>query len=149
LIVTGALTLDSDPAQAHFLPKVHRTRSQRYIRAKFPWPARLQSDDRVSRRHGSGLKPGNMSARKRHEECDNSTMDDYPPNVDTETFRRTERERLRELRVEHRELDEAIQRMQEDPLADELQLRRLKKHKLRLKDLIAQAESALIPDLDA
>jgi hypothetical protein len=34
-------------------------------------------------------------------------------------------------------------------LAGELQLRRLKKHKLRLKDLIAQAESALIPDLDA
>jgi len=76
-------------------------------------------------------------------------MDEYPPNVDTETFRRTERERLRELRIEHRELDEVIQRVQQDPLADELQLRRLKKRTLRPKDLIAQAESALIPDLDA
>jgi len=74
-------------------------------------------------------------------------MDEYPANVETETFRRTER--LRELRIEHRDLDEVIQRIQQDPLADELQLRRIKKHKLRLKDLIAQAESALIPDLDA
>lgn len=74
-------------------------------------------------------------------------MDELPVNVDTETFRRTER--LRELRIEHRDLDEVIQRLQQDPLADELQLRRLKKRKLRLKDLIAQSESALIPDLDA
>lgn len=74
-------------------------------------------------------------------------MDYLPPNVDTETFRR--RERLRELRSEHRDLDEVIQRLQDDPLADELQVRRLKKRKLRLKDLIAQTESALIPDLDA
>ncbi|HUL12433.1 MAG TPA: YdcH family protein [Methylococcaceae bacterium] len=76
-------------------------------------------------------------------------MDEYPANVETETFRRTELEHLRELRMEHRNLDEAIQRIQQHHLADELQLRRLKKHKLRLKDLIAQAESALIPDLDA
>jgi hypothetical protein len=74
-------------------------------------------------------------------------MDEYPPNVEIQTFRRTEH--LRELRIEHRDLDEVIQRLQQDPLADELQLRRLKKHKLRLKDLIAQMESALIPDLDA
>ncbi len=74
-------------------------------------------------------------------------MDDYSSNVDTETFRRTDR--LRELRIEHRDLDEVIQRLEQDPLADELQVRRLKKRKLRLKDLIAQAESALIPDLDA
>ena len=74
-------------------------------------------------------------------------MDDYSSNVDTETFRRTDR--LRELRIEHRDLDEVIQRLEQDPLADELQVRRLKKRKLRLKDLIAQAESALTPDLDA
>jgi len=74
-------------------------------------------------------------------------MDEHSDNVDTETFRRTEH--LRELRMEHRNLDELIQRLQSAILADEVQLRRLKKHKLRLKDLIAQAESALIPDLDA
>jgi hypothetical protein len=74
-------------------------------------------------------------------------MDEYPDNVETATFQRTER--LRELRVEHRQLDETINRLQADPLTDELQLRRLKKHKLRLKDLISLTESALIPDLDA
>ena len=74
-------------------------------------------------------------------------MDEYPDNVDTATFQRTER--LRELRNEHRALDELIQRLQDDPSSDEVNLRRLKKHKLRLKDLITLTESALIPDLDA
>jgi hypothetical protein len=74
-------------------------------------------------------------------------MDHPSGNVDTETFR--SKEQLRELRIEHRDLDEVILRLQQDPLADELQLRRLKKRKLRLKDLIAQIESAMIPDLDA
>jgi hypothetical protein len=74
-------------------------------------------------------------------------MDEYPHNIETETFRRTAY--LRELRAEHRHLDELIQRLQSEASADEIQLRRLKKHKLRLKDLIALTESALIPDLDA
>lgn len=74
-------------------------------------------------------------------------MNDYPDNVEAETFRRNAC--LRELRIEHRNLDELIQRLQSEVVTDELQLRRLKKHKLRLKDLIAQTESALIPDLDA
>jgi hypothetical protein len=74
-------------------------------------------------------------------------MDEYTDNVETATFRRTER--LHELRNEHRALDELIQRLQADPSADEVSLRRLKKHKLRLKDVIALTESALIPDLDA
>lgn len=58
-------------------------------------------------------------------------------------------ERLAELRMEHRALDEAIGRMQESPYVDQLQLRRLKKRKLQLKDCIARLESDLIPDLDA
>jgi hypothetical protein len=56
--------------------------------------------------------------------------------------------RLVELKVEHRDLDAAIHRLQESR-ADELQLRRLKKRKLALKDMIAHLESRLIPDLDA
>jgi hypothetical protein len=56
---------------------------------------------------------------------------------------------LRELREEHRDLDLAIGRMTEDPWQDQLQLRRLKKRKLKLKDWIASLESKLIPDLDA
>ena len=55
-------------------------------------------------------------------------------------------ERVGELRQEHRELDETIARMQADIAADELAVKRLKKRKLQLKDLIAKLESALIPD---
>ena len=56
---------------------------------------------------------------------------------------------LAELRVEHRDLDQAITRMSEDARVDQLQLTRMKKRKLKLKDWIAQLESRLIPDLDA
>jgi len=56
---------------------------------------------------------------------------------------------LGELREEHRDLDLAINRMALDPWQDQLQLRRLKKRKLKLKDWIARLESKLIPDLDA
>ena len=59
------------------------------------------------------------------------------------------RERIAELRVEHRDLDEAISRMAVDPTADQLRLTRLKKRKLLLKDTIARLESSLIPNLDA
>ena len=56
---------------------------------------------------------------------------------------------LSELRVEHRDLDLAIDRMLEDPWQDQLRLRRMKKRKLKLKDWILRLESKLIPDLDA
>ena len=56
---------------------------------------------------------------------------------------------IAELREEHRDLDEAIQRMSEEPWVDQLRLRRLKKRKLKLKDWISRLESNLIPDLDA
>jgi hypothetical protein len=63
-----------------------------------------------------------------------------------EDLRRT---RLAELRVEHRDLDDAIARLLEGPYVDQLQIRRLKKRKLLLKDVITHLESELIPDLDA
>jgi len=56
---------------------------------------------------------------------------------------------IAELREEHRDLDEAIARLSEDPGVDQLRLRRLKKRKLKLKDWMAYLESQLIPDLDA
>ncbi len=56
---------------------------------------------------------------------------------------------LVELRIEHRDLDTIIARMAADPTCDELQLRRMKKRKLKLKDMIAYLENKLIPDLDA
>jgi hypothetical protein len=56
---------------------------------------------------------------------------------------------LIELRIEHRDLDEAISRLAESKDADELAIKRLKKRKLRIKDMIAYLENQLIPDLDA
>jgi hypothetical protein len=56
---------------------------------------------------------------------------------------------LVELRIEHRDLDNAIARLAADTGCDELQLKRMKKRKLQLKDTIAKLESKLIPDLDA
>ena len=56
---------------------------------------------------------------------------------------------LVDLKVEHRDLDAAIERMAESIQADEMAIKRLKKRKLRLKDMIAALESRLIPDLDA
>jgi len=53
------------------------------------------------------------------------------------------------LRIEHRDLDNAIARLAADTGCDELQLKRMKKRKLQLKDTIAKLESKLIPDLDA
>jgi hypothetical protein len=68
-------------------------------------------------------------------------------NVDTELFKNIER--LRQLRIEHRDLDDVIARLSLDYDVDELQLKRLKKRKLILKDQIAKLESQLIPDLNA
>ncbi|MBS3744259.1 MAG: DUF465 domain-containing protein [Wenzhouxiangellaceae bacterium] len=56
---------------------------------------------------------------------------------------------LADLRSQHRDLDEAIARLAESPAANQLQLTRLKKRKLRLKDQVAWWESKLIPDIDA
>ena len=57
--------------------------------------------------------------------------------------------RLVRLRQEHRDLDSAIEALRVPPASDQLQLARLKKRKLRLKDEIAQLEDQLIPDIIA
>lgn len=67
--------------------------------------------------------------------------------IDTDSFKGLER--LRELRVSHRDLDYLIDRLQHDPMVDQLRIRRLKKRKLLLKDMIMNLESDMIPDLDA
>jgi hypothetical protein len=57
--------------------------------------------------------------------------------------------RVEQLKSEHRDLDEAIARIGEKAPFNQLQLQRLKKRKLVLKDLIAKLESQLVPDIIA
>jgi len=66
-----------------------------------------------------------------------------------DTERAQLRMKLEELRLEHRALDSAIERIAADSSMDQLELRRLKKRKLVLKDMVAKLESRLIPDLHA
>jgi len=56
-------------------------------------------------------------------------------------------QRIVELKLEHRDLDTAIERLADDPVHDELQLRRLKRRKLLLKDQIARLEREIDPDV--
>ena len=57
--------------------------------------------------------------------------------------------RLELLRIEHRDLDDAIAALAASALPDQLQIARLKKRKLRLRDEIALIEDQLIPDIIA
>lgn len=66
----------------------------------------------------------------------------------SETFSEIQ-ERLEALRLEHRDLDAQIAALAGNPAIDQLQLSRMKRRKLRLKDMIARLESRLIPDIDA
>ncbi|HTY70465.1 MAG TPA: DUF465 domain-containing protein [Alphaproteobacteria bacterium] len=59
------------------------------------------------------------------------------------------RRRLVELKTEHRDLDDVIARLSERQPFDQIQLQRLKKRKLHLKDLISQIENQLLPDIIA
>lgn len=59
------------------------------------------------------------------------------------------RAKLHELTLEHSDLDDVINHLSLDPGFDQLQLRRMKKRKLMLKDQISQLRSKLIPDIEA
>ena len=58
-------------------------------------------------------------------------------------------DRIQALKGEHRALDEKLRSIVNDPLVDDLQIQRLKKRKLFLKDSIAHLESSLVPDITA
>ena len=58
-------------------------------------------------------------------------------------------QRLVQLTLEHRDLDEVINRLAQSPVQDRLQLQRLKKRKLYLKDQIFTLERQLTPDISA
>ena len=57
--------------------------------------------------------------------------------------------RLGEYKLEHRDLDQIIFALGATAAINQLQLRRLKKRKLKLKDIVDRLESLLIPDIDA
>ena len=63
--------------------------------------------------------------------------------IDQEALER----KLDDLRLEHRDLDDVIHRLQMTGGLEQLQLQRLKKRKLKLKDEIARIEDQLIPDI--
>ena len=56
--------------------------------------------------------------------------------------------RIIELQIEHRDLDEAIDRLN-DTAVDDLALRRMKKRKLQIKDSVSRLEMGLVPDIPA
>ena len=58
-------------------------------------------------------------------------------------------EKIEKLRSEHRALDDELKTISADPLIDDLQLQRMKKRKLFLKDSILHLESRLVPDITA
>ncbi|RIX42063.1 MAG: DUF465 domain-containing protein [Rhodocyclales bacterium GT-UBC] len=59
------------------------------------------------------------------------------------------RHQIQELQVEHRDLDQVILHLIENPPPDELLVRRIKKRKLALKDRILLLEAMLVPDIPA
>jgi len=65
--------------------------------------------------------------------------------MDPETIKR----RIVELQVEHRDLDQIIAMLTVEMAPDDLQLRRLKKRKLQIKDHIALLQIQLAPDIPA
>jgi hypothetical protein len=67
----------------------------------------------------------------------------------TEAEEQALRAKLAELEQEHRDLDTAIQAMADTGVKDQLQLTRMKKRKLQLKDLITQINDRLLPDIIA
>ena len=69
-----------------------------------------------------------------------------PQQLTEEEIQKLE-QRLFELKQEHRDLDDVINRLQLSPDVEELQLKRFKKRKLMLKDKIALLENALMPDI--
>ena len=73
-------------------------------------------------------------------------MTDVPPS---EEEKAQIQERLQALEIEHHDLDDVINRLAADPTQDQLQLQRLKKRKLFLKDQISRLRTRLIPDIIA
>ena len=107
---------------------------------------------RVAAARTARWPPGPQPMPPKDSDIDAQGGSDVPPattddNVDRDLFSKFEK--LRQLRIEHRDLDDVIARLSLDLHVDEIQLKRLKKRKLMLKDQIERYESQMIPDLNA
>ena len=81
------------------------------------------------------------------QECEErERVTEFPPTEEEKTQIGL---RLQALELEHQDLDDVILRLSHDPAQDQLQLRRLKKRKLVLKDQIQKLRARLIPDIIA
>ena len=76
-------------------------------------------------------------------------VEERQPRPDGMTDAESLKERLSQLRLEHRDLDDVIARITETAPFNQLQIQRLKKRKLMLKDQISKLESELLPDIIA
>ena len=83
-------------------------------------------------------------------ECSNCDCSRRRSSYDAQTVDQTELQSwLDKLQVEHRDLDVVIQHLIDSHHHDNMRIQRLKRRKLKLKDMILKLESELIPDLDA
>src|ERR1019366_1571829 len=104
--------------------------------------------------HGPVALPADDPGRHRHARLGRAkgvvylqgglAMDD---DDDDEALHASLRQRISELQTEHRDLDDAIARLSENPLPDQLRMQRLKKRKLLLKDQLTYLERQLDPDV--
>ena len=99
---------------------------------------------RLSSKHKS-RRSANADAAKRDRKAANGFRERFGKEVNEEEQRR----RLAILRTEHRDLDAAIAALSASDSQDQLQIARLKKRKLRLRDQIAAIEDFLTPDIIA
>ncbi len=76
-------------------------------------------------------------------------MDQEPPEDKEQQDNEALQERLAFLESEHRDLDDVIARLTESAVVDQLQLRRLKKRKLQLKDQITRLHALILPNIIA
>ena len=104
--------------------------------------ARLRNAHGISRRR---IAAGCIFAMLRYRACTGTYPQIPMDDPDLEAMRR----RLAELKMEHRDLDDVIARLSDKQPFDLLQMQRLKKRKLMLKDQIARLESKLLPDIIA
>ena len=102
---------------------------------------------RVRRNHACNLsRAGQNSDITRHRYPALAPSEDAYPTMNEQEMIQ---QKLAELRTEHRDLDDVIARIAETAPYDQLQIQRLKKRKLMLKDQITRLESRMLPDIIA